>query len=328
MKGLSSVINYINSKIKEFVSADEIKNIVNLDELETNEVVEIFRALINHNRNVNSFLQDEAKKQETNKPWIQFNGYKPKNDEILVQKRTKTTNEAELYIELFKVHLDESDLEQILAEIYSLSNADEIILELLLYLNNEKSSIIKMMYNSTDSEDHDFLTNEITEIDNKIAAIQAYAIETSEEVVEIPRNTPITLLRLPSGKIGLLKDIEAIMNSFYNETEYYKDLLELLEAIKTGNFISVKKLHGIDSYEDRNYQFRLSFSYYKGMIVITSLFVKKSNCDTGVYATLKSRLKVFNKIKDTIVPNEEDIQTLDTVITDLKEALSKRGGTR
>ena len=125
-----------------------------------------------------------------------------------------------------------------------------------------------------------------------------------------------------------LKDLEYIKDSFYNETEYYQDLLQLFEAIKTGNFLSVKKLHGIDSYEDRNYQFRLSFSYYKGMIVLTSLFVKKSDCDTGVYTTLKSRLKVFNKVKDDISPTEEDMQILDGIIADLKETLSKRGANR
>lgn len=328
MKRLSQVINYINNKIKEFVTIEEINTIVNFDELSQNEIVEIFRAIINHNRNINNYLQEETEKNKTHESWLQFNGYHPQKEITNAPKTHKNTNEAEFYIELFKSHLNNEEITQILSEIYNLNNAEQIILELILYLQNEKTSIIKMLYETKDQEDQILLNDELREIDNKIATIQSYSLETLEENIEMPKNAPIVLLRLPSGNIGILKDIASIKDSFYNEPEYYQDLLELLEAVKTGKFISIKKLRGIDSYEDRNYQIRLSFSFYNGMIILTSLFVKKSDNDAGVYSTLKSRLKLFNRTKNSIVPNEEDIQILDSIIADLKTSLSKRGESR
>lgn len=327
MNGLSIVINYINSR-REIVSMDEIKNIVNINELPSKEIVEIFRAITRHNNNILHEHNQEVQNAKKQIKLIQFSGYTPEEPKKFVgSKQITTSNIIARYLEFLKKPFVENEFEQTLDEISGLTYADQIITELLLYLYNEKTSVINMFHEEgLDDEDKKYIKDQIDDIDRKISAVQAYNIEAEEEKVEIPKTNKIALLRLPSGNIALLKDIEAIKNSFYNETEYYQDLLKLLEAIRTGDLISVKKLHGIDTFEDRNWQFRLSFSYHNGTLVITSLFVKKSNCDVGVYSTLKSRVKLFNQIKDQISASDEDVQILDDAINEIRALVNKRGG--
>lgn len=323
MNSLAVIMKYLKNN-KELVTIEQIKHLFDWNNTNSKEMREIYRAIINHNQNILYERKEERKRALKATTYITFKGYA--EDEI-VSKNNVSKKEPDIskYLELIKKELTQEQFEQILEEIYTSNNNSFIISELLLYLNNEKTSILKLKYEANDPEDAIFLEEEINKIDEKISRIQTYNLDISEEKNNIPEINNIALLRLPSGNVALLKDIENIKSIFYNETSYYQDLLILLESIRNGNFNDVKKLQGIDSYEDRKWQFRLSFSYYKGMIVLTSLFVKKSNRDAGVYSTLKARLKIFNNIKDKIVPTDEDLEILDSIIKDLKDSLNKRG---
>lgn len=323
MNSLAVIMKYLKNN-KELVTIEQIKHLFDWNNTNSKEMREIYRAIINHNQNILYERKEERKRALKATTYIAFKGYA--EDEI-VSKNNVPKKEPDIskYLELIKKELTQEQFEQILEEIYTSNNNSFIISELLLYLNNEKASILKLKYEANDPEDAIFLEEEINKIDEKISRIQTYNLDISEEKNNIPEINNIALLRLPSGNVALLKDIENIKSIFYNETSYYQDLLILLESIRNGNFNDVKKLQGIDSYEDRKWQFRLSFSYYKGMIVLTSLFVKKSNRDAGVYSTLKARLKIFNNIKDKIVPTDEDLEILDSIIKDLKDSLNKRG---
>lgn len=323
MNSLAVIMKYLKNN-KELVTIEQIKHLFDWNNTNSKEMREIYRAIINHNQNILYERKEERKRALKATTYITFKGYA--EDEV-VSKNNVPKKEPDIskYLELIKKELTQEQFEQILEEIYTSNNNSFIISELLLYLNNEKASILKLKYEANDPEDAIFLEEEINKIDEKISRIQTYNLDISEEKNNIPEINNIALLRLPSGNVALLKDIENIKSIFYNETSYYQDLLILLESIRNGNFNDVKKLQGIDSYEDRKWQFRLSFSYYKGMIVLTSLFVKKSNRDAGVYSTLKARLKIFNNIKDKIVPTDEDLEILDSIIKDLKDSLNKRG---
>lgn len=323
MNSLAVIMKYLKNN-KELVTIEQIKHLFDWNNTNSKEMREIYRAIINHNQNILYERKEERKRALKATTYITFKGYA--EDEI-VSKNNVPKKEPDIskYLELIKKELTQEQFEQILEEIYTSNNNSFIISELLLYLNNEKTSILKLKYEANDPEDAIFLKEEINKIDEKISRIQTYNLDISEEKNNIPEINNIALLRLPSGNVALLKDIENIKSIFYNETSYYQDLLILLESIRNGNFNDVKKLQGIDSYEDRKWQFRLSFSYYKGMIVLTSLFVKKSNRDAGVYSTLKARLKIFNNTKDKIVPTDEDLEILDSIIKDLKDSLNKRG---
>lgn len=323
MNSLAIVIKYLKSN-KNLVTIEQIKHLLNWDSINAKEQREIYRVIINHNQTILYEQKEEAKKALKVTNYISFKEYVD-NDEVNKKSPYKKEPDISKYLELIKKELSQEQFEQILEEIYKSSNNSFIISELLLYLNNEKTSILKLKYEASDPEDTIFLEEEINKIDEKIELIQSYNLDISEEKNNIPEINNIALLRLPSGNIALLRDIENIKSFFYNESSYYQDLLILLESIRNKNFNDVKKLQGIDSYEDRKWQFRLSFSYYKGMIVLTSLFVKKSNRDAGVYSTLKARLKIFNKTKDKIVPNAEDLEILDNIIKDIKDSLNKRG---
>ena len=323
MNSLAVIMKYLKNN-KELVTIEQIKHLFDWNNTNSKEMREIYRAIINHNQNILYERKEERKRALKATTYITFKGYA---EDKIVSKNNVPKKDPDIskYLELIKKELTQEQFEQILEEIYTSNNNSFIISELLLYLNNEKASILKLKYEANDPEDAIFLEEEINKIDEKISRIQTYNLDISEEKNNIPEINNIALLRLPSGNVALLKDIENIKSIFYNETSYYQDLLILLESIRNGNFNDVKKLQGIDSYEDRKWQFRLSFSYYKGMIVLTSLFVKKSNRDAGVYSTLKARLKIFNNIKDKIVPTDEDLEILDSIIKDLKDSLNKRG---
>lgn len=323
MNNLKEVLNYIR-KSKEIITIDNLKTLVDFNALTEKELIEIFRAIIKHNDDVIKTRRSEIKHSQKSCEIIKFEGFEKDND----KKENPITPTIDIEISKFIATLNdaksEAEMLSLLERIHNENNPSQIISKLLLHLFNEKAAAISLLHNVDNSEEQEILRDEITIIDTKIAMIQTYNIGTLEEESQLPVYNKIALLRLPSGNIALLSDVESFKNAFYNEPAYYQDLIDLLEAVKTGNFLSPKKLVAIDSYEDRRHQLRLSFNYNNGAIVITSLFIKKSQCDAGCYSTLKSRIKLYQRVQNNIEANDEDLEILDQIIADLKAAISKR----
>ena len=327
MNQLSILISYFSKHNHEIMTFEKLQEIINFDECSKNERTEIYKYVLQHNNETIEFHRRELKKNNTAKTLITFTPVIEEKQTI--QQLKKDDSEVPVvvhtYLSFFKATMSDTELERIVNEIYAHPLADTIISNVLLHLNGEKASIIKLLHDANCEEsDAQYLRAEIEEIDKKIEIIES--AEIKEESVEIKEEIGnVVLFVLPSGNIALEKDLNAIKSNLYNDVTYYQDIIELLEAVKTGRFLSPKKLQDLgNNFEDRNGQCRLTFVLYNNMCIITSLFIKKSDCDVGTYSTLKARAKMFNQVKDVITPNENDINVINGMIEELTNAISKK----
>ena len=304
----------VNIKNDDGISLEEY----NCEGISKNELTEIYRYILSHNKNV-LIDQKHQKKEKEIPSIITFKGFKQnsKNE----QNEIKSDKSFDFYINIFKNSLSFNDIELWIKKIEESKYASQIKQALLLYLNNEKSSIIKLKYQSIDPEDLEYLNVEIEQIDLKISSLLSSIYFNEEVIDEQIKYNDIYLLRLPSGNIALKEDLEHCISQFSSDPNYITDIIELFESIKT-DLHGIKKL-SFGCYELKNYQFRLAFSIVNGKLVIINLFVKKSTKDQGTYDALKNRLKLLNSSKEDVNDNN-DIELLDQMIAELKTYIDRR----
>jgi hypothetical protein len=303
-----------NIKSNEGTSLEEY----NCKNISKNELTEIYRYILSHNKDV-LIKQKKEKKEKEIPTIITFNGFKQNNKNE--QMEIKTNKNFEFYINIFKNSLSIEDIELWIKKIEETKHANQIKQSLLLYLNNEKTSIIKLKYQQIDPEDRKYLNAEIEQIDLKISSLLSSIYFNEEVIDEQIKYNDIYLLRLPSGNIALKEDLEHCISKFSGDPNYITDIIELFESIKT-DLRGIKKL-SFGCYELKNYQFRLAFSIVNNKLVIINLFVKKSTKDQGTYDTLRNRLKLLNSSKEDVIDNN-DIELLDKMIDELKTYIDRR----
>lgn len=291
----------------------------NCEGISKNELTEIYRYILSHNKNVLIDQKQQKKEKEIPTTIITFKGFKQNNKNE--QTEIKSDKSFEFYINIFKNNLSLDDIELWIKKIEESKHASQIKQALLLYLNNEKASIIKLKYQSIDPEDLEYLNAEIEQIDLKISSLLSSIYFNEEVIDEQIKYNDIYLLRLPSGNIALKEDLEHCISQFSSDPNYITDIIKLFESIKA-DLHGIKKL-SFGCYELKNYQFRLAFSIVNGKLVIINLFIKKSTKDQGTYDTLRNRLKLLNSFKGNINYNN-DIELLDQMIAELKTYIDRR----
>lgn len=289
----------------------------NCQDISKGELTEIYRHILNHNKNI--LIEQKQKKEKEIPTIITFKGFKQnsKNEQF----EAKANKSFESYINVFKNNLSFDDIELWIKKIEETKHANQIKQSLLLYLNNEKASIIKLKYQTIDPDDIMYLNEEIKQIDLKISSLLASIYFNEETINEQIKYNNIYLLRLPSGNIALKEDLEHCISQFNSAPDYITDIIELFKNIKT-DLRGIKKL-SFGCYELKNYQFRLAFSIVNGKLVIINLFIKKSTKDQGTYDTLRNRLKILNSTKKNVIDNN-DIELLDQMIDELKTYIDRR----
>lgn len=290
----------------------------NCQDISKNELTKIYRHILEHNKNI--LIEQKQQRKEKEMPTIiTFKGFKQnsKNEQVEI----KANKCFEFYINIFKNNLSLDDIELWIKKIEETKHANQIKQSLLLYLNNEKASIIKLKYQTIDSDDIMYLNEEIKQIDLKISSLLASIYFNEETINEQIKYNNIYLLRLPSGNIALKEDLEHCVSQFSSAPNYITDIIELFKSIKT-DLHGIRKL-SFGCYELKNYQFRLAFSIVNGKLVIINLFVKKSTKDQGTYDTLRNRLKLLNSTKKDVIDNN-DIELLDQMIDELKTYIDRR----
>lgn len=289
----------------------------NCQDISKGELTEIYRHILNHNKNI--LIEQKQRKEKEIPTIITFKGFKQnsKNEQF----EAKANKSFESYINVFKNNLSFDDIELWIKKIEETKHANQIKQSLLLYLNNEKASIIKLKYQTIDPDDIMYLNEEIKQIDLKISSLLASIYFNEETINEQIKYNNIYLLRLPSGNIALKEDLEHCISQFNSAPDYITDIIELFKNIKT-DLRGIKKL-SFGCYELKNYQFRLAFSIVNGKLVIINLFIKKSTKDQGTYDTLRNRLKILNSTKKNVIDNN-DIELLDQMIDELKTYIDRR----
>lgn len=289
----------------------------NCQDISKGELTEIYRHILNHNKNI--LIEQKQRKEKKIPTIITFKGFKQnsKNEQF----EAKANKSFESYINVFKNNLSFDDIELWIKKIEETKHANQIKQSLLLYLNNEKASIIKLKYQTIDPNDIMYLNEEIKQIDLKISSLLASIYFNEETINEQIKYNNIYLLRLPSGNIALKEDLEHCISQFNSAPDYITDIIELFKNIKT-DLRGIKKL-SFGCYELKNYQFRLAFSIVNGKLVIINLFIKKSTKDQGTYDTLRNRLKILNSTKKNVIDNN-DIELLDQMIDELKTYIDRR----
>ena len=217
------------------------------------------------------------------------------------------------YIEILNGIVSYDDVEMILPNKHT-DNYQDIINLILLHYYEEYKMLEKILKDISEKDiDYKEYNNCKLECLKMINYIKEYVnkLNSSSENKSISRKNQIVFLKTSNDNICVKNDITKDMPS-----EFYQDVLEVVESIKDGTFKNVKSFNNYrlltGLYEVKYHDVRLTFKRLsKDIYILIHAFVKKCYTSSQYYNMLESRYAIFKSQQELLLNQIQDDDFLE-----------------